>query len=127
MDPLVHFEIHAQDPPRALAFYREVFGWRDNTVPGMEQQYWLLTAREEGQPGINGGLLVRRGPPPQDGAAVNAFVCILQVQDLEATHAKVLRHGGTVALPPFDVPGVGRVFYGKDTEGNLFGVLQPAR
>lgn len=132
--PVVHFEIHAQEPERALAFYRGVFGWADNTVPGMEQQYWLLypdgqvrESRDEELPGIGiaGGMLVRQGPPPDEGAPVNGFVCVIQVDDLDAVHGAVPEHGGSIALPPFDVEGVGRVFYAKDTEGNIFGVIQP--
>lgn len=122
--PVVHFEIHAADPDRARAFYRDVFGWVDNDVPGMDQAYWLLaTGSDEG---INGGMMVRRGPSPKEGSAVNAFVCTIQVDDLDATLATVTEAGGSIALPPFEVAGVGRVFYGKDPEGNLFGVMESA-
>lgn len=124
--PVVHFEIHANDPDRARAFYGDVFGWTSNDVPGMEQGYWLLDTGKGDGPGIQGGMLVRRGPAPQEGQPVNAFVCIISVEDLDATHAAVTEAGGTIAMPPFEVPGVGRVFYGRDPEGNLFGAMEPA-
>ncbi len=132
--PVVHFEIQAADPDRALAFYAAVFGWTHNAAPDMEQAYWLVfpsgeepaeAAGRAPETGIGGGMLVRPGPGPEEGAAVNAFVCVLQVEDLDAAHAAVTEHGGTIAVPPFPVAGVGRVFYCKDTEGNLLGVMEP--
>lgn len=121
MPRVVHFEIHAQDPERALAFYQGVFGWTSNRWG--EAPYWLLSSGAEG-PGIDGALILRRGPPPADGQAVNAFVCSVDVPDADATVAAVVAHGGTVAVPKMALPGVGWVAYVKDTEGNLLGVYQ---
>jgi hypothetical protein len=39
--------------------------------------------------------------------------------------ATVKASGGTIALEKMPVPGVGWLAYAKDTEGNIFGVLQP--
>ncbi len=132
--PVVHFEIHAADPDRCRAFYEAVFGWVTNDVPGMEQQYWLMfpTGKIQvgpdggGGPGIAGGMLNRIGQPPSDDSPVNGYVCILEVDDVEKSFHAVQAHGGTIALPIQEISGVGRVFYGKDTEGNLFGAMQPA-
>ncbi len=133
--PIMHFEIHATDPDRARAFYRDAFGWTDMAAPGMDEAYWLLTPTAEDPTkvagtgpsmGIGGGMLIRHGAPPQPGAAINAYVCILTVEDLDASMAAVTEHGGQIAEPPADIPGVGRIFYGRDTEGNIFGVLQPS-
>ena len=41
MPRVVHFEIHAQDPERAVRFYEQVFGWR--TQRWGSEEYWLLT------------------------------------------------------------------------------------
>ena len=43
MGRVVHFEIHADDPERAVAFYTGVFGWTVNRYGDMP--YWLLTTR----------------------------------------------------------------------------------
>jgi len=32
--------------------------------------------------------------------------------------------GGTIALPKMPIPGVGWLAYCKDTEGNIFGLMQ---
>ncbi len=131
--PVLHFEIQAENVDRCMAFYRDVFGWEIVDVPGMEQVYWMVYPNGEAPPdgmyagpGIAGGMLVRPGPAAQVGAPVNGFVCILQVDDLDATYAKVQASGVTIALEPMDIPGVGRVFYSHDTENNIFGVLEPA-
>ena len=36
----------------------------------------------------------------------------------------VIRAGGSITLPRMAVQGIGWVTYGKDTEGNLFGMMQ---
>jgi uncharacterized protein len=123
MSRIVHFEIHASDPARAVAFYQGVFGWEVKHLP--ELDYWLLRTGSDSEPGINGGLMKRRGPEPVEGQAVNAFPCTLGVEDLDATMTKALASGGTVALPKMPVPGVGWLAYLKDTEGNIFGLMQP--
>lgn len=123
MSRVVHFEIHADDPLRAATFYRSVFGWTIEQVPGME--YWLATTGPDGEPGINGAILPRRGDRPPVGAAVVGMVNTVQVGDLDATLALVTAHGGGLALDKMPVPGVGTLAYVHDTEANIVGVLQP--
>lgn len=133
MNRVVHFEIHASDPERAAKFYRDVFGWTVNewVVPGVtmlpENRYWLVMTGPEEERGINGGILVRRGPPPVDGQAVNAFMCTIGVASLDASLAKALEAGATIALPKMPIKGVGWLAYCKDTEGNIFGMMQDDR
>ena len=124
MGRVVHFEIHAENPERAIAFYRELFGWEfthwQDTVP-----YWLIKTGSEGEPGINGGLLGRQGGGPQDGQAVNAYVCTVEVRSVDETMAAMQKLDGTVAVPKMAIAGVGWLAYAKDPEGNIFGMMQP--
>ncbi len=130
MDRVVHFEIQAEDPERAAEFYRSVFGWeiKEWIIPGVrikdENRYWLVTTGPDNEPGINGGILFRRGPRPSEGQPVNAYVCTMGVADLEKSVAKALKAGGSIALPKMAVRGIGWLAYAKDTEGNVFGMLQ---
>ena len=78
--------------------------------------------KPDSEPGINGGMVKRQGGT---GDKVISFVCTIGVENLDATIAKFTELGGTVALPKHSVPKVGWNFYGKDTEGNIFGVHQP--
>jgi hypothetical protein len=121
MSRVVHFEVHAEDPERAIRFYSAVLGW-SFTHWGGPQDYWLITTGPADQPGINGGMVRRMGVI--DGQAVIAFVCTVDVDSVDETVAKALENGGTVALPKMAVPGVGWLAYVKDTEGNIFGMMQ---
>ncbi len=123
MSRVVHFEIQAADPARAVRFYTELFGWRFHEWTGGED-YWLITTGPDDRPGINGGLLRRRGPAPTEGQPVNAHVCTVDVAALDEVVARVPGAGGTVAVAKMPIPGVGWLAYLKDTEGNIFGVMQ---
>jgi hypothetical protein len=118
----VHFEIHADNPERAMKFYGELFGW--TFTRWGEESYWLIGTGERDTPGIDGGLVPRRGAGPTDMQPVNAFVCIIDVPDVDAALARVAELGGVVAVPKMPIPTVGWLAYGKDPEGNLFGMMK---
>ena len=46
------------------------------------------------------------------------------VADLDTMVRRMTDSGGSVALPRMPIPTVGWLAYGKDTEGNLFGMMQ---
>lgn len=122
MPRVIHFEIHAEDPPRAIGFYQALLGWQFTAWGSGEMEYWLIKTGEAGSPGIDGGLVRRRGRI--DGQAVIAYVCTVDVADLAATLTKAGQLGAVEALPTMPIPGVGWLAYLKDTEGNLFGLMQ---
>lgn len=124
MNRVVHFEIQAENVERAVKFYREVFGWTIEKWADME--YWMIMTAEKDSKelGINGGLLPRKGGAPVEGAAVNAFVCTMQVDNIDDIIKKIEGAGGTMALPKFAFPGMAWQAYYKDTEGNIFGLHQ---
>lgn len=119
----IHFEIQADNPERAIAFYQSVLGWTFNKWSG-PISYWLVKTGPDGTPGIDGGLHPRVGPGPVDGQAVNSFVCTVDVPNVDAYTAKVTAAGGTICRPKMAIPGVGWLAYAKDTEGNIFGLMQ---
>jgi predicted enzyme related to lactoylglutathione lyase len=125
MPKVVHFEVHTSDPQRAMKFYAGLFGWKFEKYEGSPMDYWMITAGEKNEAGANGGLLKRMGGAPSDGAAVNAYVCTIGVDSLDETVTKATGLGGTIALPKMPIPGMGWLAYLKDTEGNIFGVMQP--
>jgi predicted enzyme related to lactoylglutathione lyase len=123
MARVVHFEIHADDLDRAAGFYTELFGWQITRWDG-PVEYRLIFTGPDGTPGINGGLVKRRHPMSGNDAMI-AFVCTVDVDDLDRYFERGLALGGSVALPKMPVPGVGWLAYLKDTEGNVFGMMQP--
>lgn len=118
MPRVVHFEISADEPERALQFYADIFGWKSIKWEG-PQEYWLITTGENEQPGINGGLFRRGGP-------VN-YVNTIDVPAIDDYITQVTQKGGEVVVPKMEIPGVGLLVYCKDTEGNVFGMMQFTR
>jgi len=116
MGRIVHFEITADDVPRARRFY-EIFDWQitDAGMPGTD--YWLARTGDDGM-GIDGAIMPR---------AYNAQPAIIWigVGDLDATIARVVAAGGRIVGERQTVPGIGDTIYAKDTEGNTFGIIQP--
>ena len=121
MPRVVHFEIHAGDCERAAKFYKTVFGWEFQKWEG-PTEYWMVITGSDDQPGINGGLTPRRGEI--DGQAVIAYVCTVDVSSVDNSAETVQSNGGQVVVPKMPIPGVGWLVYCKDTEGNIFGMMQ---
>ncbi len=116
MPRVIHFEIFADEPERAVKFYTEVFGWQ---IQGWEGpvEYWLATTGPEDEPGINGAIARRM---PESSATVNT----IDVPDADAFMEKIAAMGGKVMTPKMAVPGIGYMAYCQDTEGNPFGIMQ---
>lgn len=121
MSRVVHFEIHAENPPRAIAFYQGLFNWQFHKWDG-PVDYWVIVTGPDDKKGINGGMVLRRGII--DGTAVIAYVCTVDTENLDASVAKATQLGGTIALPKMPITGIGWLAYVKDTEGNIFGMMQ---
>jgi uncharacterized protein len=118
LNRVIHFEIHADNPQRAIAFYNNVFNWEFTNWGSNE--YWLIKTGPEDKHGINGGLIKRRGEI--DGQAVIAYVCTIGVESVDKTAKKVTENAGQIVVPKMPIPGVGWLIYCKDTEGNIFGI-----
>jgi uncharacterized protein len=123
MGRVVHFEIHASDLDRAERFYTQVFGWEVQRFDG-PVDYRLVNTGSNSQTGIDGALTERRGE--LDGDGVIAYVCTIDVDDIEATERKIKEAGGEQVVDRQEIPEVGQLSYFKDTEGNIFGALQAA-
>ena len=126
MGRVVHFEIQADDIERAKAFYATAFDWAyEDYSEFTGSPYYGVITGEDGQMGINGGLLQRPAPAPGLGSGTNAFVCTMGVEDFDHTHTKIIEAGGIVAMEKFALPGMAWQGYYIDTEGNTFGIHQP--
>lgn len=122
MSRITHFEIHASQPQALIDFYSALMGWTFKQWGPMD--YWLIETGPSDQPGINGGLLPRRGDSPTPMQSVNAYVCTAQIEALDETVAKSLSLGASIAVPKMAVPGVGWLAYIKDPDGNILGLMQ---
>ena len=64
---------------------------------------------------------------PVNGQGVAAYVCTVDVESLDASIAKAVACGGASVGAKMPIPGIGWLAYCKDTEGNLFGMMQTDR
>jgi predicted enzyme related to lactoylglutathione lyase len=119
MPKAMHFEIGADDPRRAMAFYEKVFGWRYEKYAGGAMDYWLVTAGEKAEPGINGAIQARTRLP-------QSVINTIMVASIDETISKITQNGGKILVPKMEVPKVGTLVYFQDTEGNIFGAMQAA-
>jgi predicted enzyme related to lactoylglutathione lyase len=117
-NPIVHFEIPADDVQRAKKFYEEAFGWKISDPWNMN--YFLVETRKDGDVGINGGLMPRMNPG-------QPFMNYISVDSIEDASAKVEAAGGTIILPKQEIgQDMGWIAAFRDTEGNILGFHQNA-
>ncbi len=124
MARVTQFEIHATDPEILATFYAGIFGWQFGRWSG-PMEFWSIITGSDAEPGINGGLVRRRGARALEGQAVNAYVCTVTVSSVADTLSRATELGGTIALPRMPIPGIGWLGYFKDPDGNIVGVTQP--
>ena len=127
----VHFEIHADDVPRAVAFYTTVFGWTTEDwsefagTPYIGVSDGASGDASSDTPGISGAIMQRPGPNPERGGAVAGAVLTMGTDDYDALARTILEAGGAEAMPKTALPGMAWQGYFFDTENNVFGVHQP--
>jgi predicted enzyme related to lactoylglutathione lyase len=116
MPRVVHFEIDAKKPERAVKFYEKVFGWKIKKWEG-PVEYYLISTGKETEPGIDGGLSKRTESEP---STVNT----IDVSSVDEFIKKVEANGGKIVRPKRAVIGVGYMAYFEDPEGNVFGIME---
>ena len=116
MPRVVHFDISFDNADRAIQFYNQVFGWKIEKWDG-PIEYWLVSAGEESEPGIDGGLMKREDPS-------HTTINTIEVPSLDEYVAKIANQGGEVIRPKMAIPGVGYFALCQDTEGNPFGIME---
>lgn len=118
MARVIHFEIHADVPKRAVKFYRNVFGWKISTWGG-PVEYWLVKTGDGRKPGINGAIMQRM----KKGSTWNT----IDVPSVDKFLKKVMKAGGKILQRKSAIPGIGYMAYCVDTEGNVFGIMEEDR
>ena len=125
MNPVIHFEMPAEDRKRMVSFYSNVFGWQTQQLGPEMGNFVLVTTTESSnnvpkQPGtINGGFYQKTGDVSQTTTVT------IQVDDLKECMKKIEAAGGKLSGEPMDIPGVGWFASFFDTEGNRVNILQP--
>jgi predicted enzyme related to lactoylglutathione lyase len=116
MGRVSHFEITADDPKRAAAFYEKAFGWKFQDWGG-PFAYLLATTGDKDEVGIDGAIMDRSDHK-------QAVINTISVDKWESGAEAVKKAGGQVLQDKTPVPGQGYFAYCKDTEGNVFGIFE---
>jgi predicted enzyme related to lactoylglutathione lyase len=128
MNPVVHFEIPAEDRKRMSDFYTKVFGWKTQQLGEDMGNYVLATTTDSDEKGpkkpgaINGGFFQKTDDKPAQYPSV-----VIAVEDIREHMSNVEKSGGKVLGEPVDIPGVGLYVSFFDTDGNRVSMMQPIR
>lgn len=116
MASVTHFEIYAEEPGRLADFYRSLFGWGIEQLPGLA--YWQVHTGSSPGDGINGGLTHRPIPGPR------SWVHYVHVESIDDAVAEVQRLGGSVLRSKSVVAKTAWFAVVADPEGNVFAIWQ---
>jgi predicted enzyme related to lactoylglutathione lyase len=129
MNPVVHFEMPAEDRKRMANFYARVFDWKTQQLGEDMGSYVIATTTDSDENGrpkkpgtINGGFFQKSDDKPAQYPSV-----VIAVDDIRDHIEKVEKAGGKVLGEPWDIPGVGLYVSFFDTEGNRVSMVQPVR
>lgn len=132
-NPVVHFDLPAEDTGRMTKFYEDIFGWQTKQLGPEMANYILVTTTETDDKGmiktpgnINGGISKKTSPDDKTKITI-------QVDDILKIMEKIKEKGGKI-LPgiqnpdkPEIIPGVGLFALFVDTEGNTVQLIQPEK
>jgi predicted enzyme related to lactoylglutathione lyase len=119
MPQFVHIDIAADDPRRAVDFFAKVFGWSVQKLEG-PVPYWLFgpSLSSKGKSAIGAGVARRE-------EAWQSVTPTIDVPSADEYADKIMAAGGAIVRPKTLIPGVGHLVTFKDTEGNVFAILEP--
>jgi predicted enzyme related to lactoylglutathione lyase len=109
MNPVVHFEMPAEDRKRMADFYTKVFGWKTQQLGEEMGNYVLATTTDSDEKGspkrpgaINGGFFQKTDDKPAQYPSV-----VIAVDNIKERMTEVQKSGGKVLGEPWNIPGVG--------------------
>ncbi|MCW3125823.1 MAG: Glyoxalase/bleomycin resistance protein/dioxygenase [Bacteroidetes bacterium] len=127
MNPVVHFEMPAEDRQRMADFYAKTFGWKMQMMGEEMGNYVLAQTTDTDADGmiqtkgaINGGFFPKKPDWPAQYPSV-----VIAVEDIGEAMKKVNEGGGKVLGEPMKIPGVGIYVSFTDTEGNRASMMAP--
>ena len=111
---ITHIDLPSDDLPRAVAFYKALFGWQAANMPEFPG-YEVFTT---GQDGVGVGIGLRGETAPGQPRIY------LTVDSIDEALAKLPELGGSVVVEKTEVPGMGWYAAIKDTEGSEIGIWE---
>lgn len=117
----IWYELMCRDPLAAGRFYSAVVGWHIDEAPpaGSTMDYRMIGAGD----GMVGGVFKLTDDMCKQGAAP-CWMMYVGVDDVDASVSAITAAGGSVLLPAFDIPNVGRIAMVSDPQGAPFYVMR---
>lgn len=107
-------QLNTNDTDGAVRFYSELFGWRIEEIQGGPQRYWGIHRGES----MNGGMMEL----PRGAGVPPHWLTYFGTEDADEAARRIDTLGGSVAVPPTDVPG-GRFLLASDPQGAVFALF----
>lgn len=117
--PIAHFEVVGKDHDSLVKFYKEIFEWDLQQMPG-GMKYSTTADWSPGDPGIGGGIGESDDP---DKRWVTFYAA---VPDTDEWLKKVEAAGGKTVVPTTTIPNVVTYAVFEDPEGNRMGIVKDA-
>ena len=113
-------ELATRDLPAAKSFYSDLFGWNlEKSKVSTADDYFEIHIDSKA---VGGMLEINEkwgeNPPPSH------WTSYVAVDNVDETVQKIVENGGSVRVPPFDAPGVGRMSMVADPSGAGFSIIQ---
>ncbi|WP_037911186.1 VOC family protein [Actinacidiphila yeochonensis] len=108
-------DCQVDDPVKASAFYSALFGWEIRNGP-LDSGGHFRAVRD-------GRVIAGIGPIPRPGMH-SVWTTFFAAEDADAAAGRLVRAGGQLLAPPFDVRDQGRMSVGADPTGGVFGIWQ---
>lgn len=114
-------ELATRDTSAAKKFYGKVFGWNDVTKDASATPYTEFYLGDPKDLKAAGGMIAMT---EEWGDAPPHWTVYFAVNDCDAAVEKAKSLGGTILVPPMDVPEVGRFSLLQDPQGGYFSVIK---
>lgn len=118
----IWYELMSADPDASKAFYDNVIGWTIEARPSGPMDYRMI---DSGNGGQVGGVM-RLTEEMIAGGAKPTWLFYIGVADVDASIAKIEATGGSVLMPAWDIPGIGRLAMVADPQGIPFYIMRGA-
>ena len=117
----IWYELMTPDPEGARRFYSAVVGWTIDGQPAGDMDYRMI-----GAPDGNAGGMLKLTTDMIAGGARPCWMGYIGVDDVDVSVGATVAAGGTIIMPAYDIPGVGRIAMVSDPQGVPFYLMRGA-
>lgn len=116
----IWYELMTNDADGARVFYSAVVGWDIEAQASGPMDYRMIAASD----GPVAGMMPLTAEMQSNGARP-CWMGYINVDDVDASTAKIKAVGGSIHMEPWDIPGIGRMAFVADPQGVMFYIMKP--